>query len=107
MPSLPIRNTELHSHSQDNFKDFKELQDLCGRERPKHLIADFAIPRGLESQDTAGVPEKARTQVLGVYTRDVKIDGKKYAVLEDFENKKEHLVPFKEEYSRLELTTRS
>ncbi len=89
------------SYSGDEFKDFTELKHLCGRERPKHLIADFAMPRGFESQDTAGAPEKVRTQVLGVYTRDVTIDGKKYAVLEDFENKKEHLVPFKEKYSRL------
>ena len=87
------------SYSGDHFKDFKELKDLCGRERPKHLVADFALSRGFEYQDTAGAPEKARTQMLGYYTRDVTIDGKKYAVLENFETKKEHLVPFKEEYA--------
>jgi Ti-type conjugative transfer relaxase TraA len=89
------------SYSGDHFKDFKKLKDVCGRERPKHLVADFAMPRGFESQDTAWAAEKALTQIRGCYTRDVTIDGKKYAVLEDFENKKEHLVPFKEEYARL------
>jgi hypothetical protein len=58
-------------YSKDNFKDFKELQDLCGRERPKHLVAYFAMPRGFESQDTALAPEKDRIQILGYYTRNV------------------------------------
>jgi len=88
-------------YSKDTFKEFKDLQDCCGRERPKHLVADFAAPRGFESQDTAWAPEKARTQMLGYYTGDVTIKGKKYALLEDFENRKEHLVPFKEEYAHL------
>src|SRR5271157_1193864 len=88
------------SYSGDHFKDFTELKDVCGRERTKHLVADFALSRGFEYQDTAGAPEKARTQMLGYYTRDVEIDGKKYAVLENAETKKKHLVPFKEEYSQ-------
>jgi len=88
------------SYSGDHFKDFTELKDLCGRERPKHLVADFALSRGFEYQDTTLASEKARTQMLGYYTRDVEIDGKKYAVLENAETKKKHLVPFKEEYSQ-------
>jgi len=31
------------------------------------------------------------------------MDGKKYAVLEDFETKKQHLVLFKEEYGQLKM----
>ena len=89
------------SYSGDHFKDFKELKDVCGRERPKHLVADFALPRGLECQDTAWACEKALTQIRGCYTRDLTVDGQKYAVLEDSENNKRHLVPFKEEYAHL------
>jgi hypothetical protein len=62
-----------------------------------------AMPRGLESQDTAWAPEKDRTQILGYYTRNVDIDGKKYAVLEDFDTQKKHFVPFKEEYGQLKM----
>jgi Ti-type conjugative transfer relaxase TraA len=90
-------------YSGDHFKDFKELQDLCGREKPKHLIADFALSRGLESQDTSLPAEKAAAQIIGYYTRNVEIDGKKYAVLENFESKQRHLVPFKEEHGRLQM----
>ncbi len=86
-------------YSEDNFKDFKELQDLCGRERPKHLIADFAICRGLDSESQPPLPDERRL-VQGYYTRNAEIDGKRYAVLEDFETKKQHLVPFKDEYSQ-------
>jgi len=42
-------------------------------------------------------------QVFGYYTRNVEIDGKKYAVLENFESKQRHLVPFKEEYGQLQM----
>ena len=86
----------------DNFKDFKELQDLCGRERPKHLIADFAICRGLDSESQLRLPDKAHV-IEGYYTRTVERDGKKYAVLEDFETKNQHLVLFKEEYGQLKM----
>jgi Ti-type conjugative transfer relaxase TraA len=86
-------------YSGDNFKDFKELQDLCGRERPKHLIADFAQCRGLDSESQLQVANKPHA-IDGYYTRNVEIDGTKYAVLEDFETKKKHLIPFKEEYSQ-------
>ena len=89
------------SYSGDHFKDFKELKDVCGRERPKHLVADFGIPRGFECQDTAWAAEKALTQMRGCYTQNLTVDGQKYVVLEDFENKKQYLVPFKEEYERL------
>jgi hypothetical protein len=89
-------------YSGDHFKDFKELQDLCGRERPKHLIADFAICRGLDSESQLPLPDKAHV-VEGYYTRNVEMDGKKYAVLEDFETKKQHLVLFKEEYGQLKM----
>jgi hypothetical protein len=89
------------SYSGDHFKDFKELKDVCGRERPKHLVADFGIPRGFECQDTVWAAEKALTQMRGCYTQNLTVDGQKYAVLEDFENKKSYLVPFKEEYERL------
>jgi len=43
-------------YSEDNFKDFKELKDLCGRERPKHLIADFALCRGLDRNLSYSLP---------------------------------------------------
>jgi len=86
--------------SGDTFRDFKELQDLCGKERPKHLVADFAICRGLDSESQLPLPDKPRV-IEGFYTHNVEIDGKKYAVLDDFESKKRHLIPFKEEYGQL------
>jgi hypothetical protein len=46
-------------YTGDNFKDFKELLDLCGRERPKHLITDFALCRGLDSESQLPIPDKA------------------------------------------------
>jgi Ti-type conjugative transfer relaxase TraA len=83
-------------YSKDTFKDFRELQGLCGRERPKHLTADFAVCRGIGSKAEL----HASRTIEGVYTRDAELDGKKYIVLEDFENKKKHMVPFKEEYGQ-------
>ena len=52
---------------------------------------------------TLPLREKSFTHIAGYYTRNVEIDGKKYAVLEDFETKKQHLVPFKEEYGQLKM----
>jgi hypothetical protein len=87
-------------YSKDNFPDFSDLQSTCGRERPKHLIADFAICRGFDSESQPPLPDKVRI-IEGYYTRNVDRDGTKYAVLENFETKKQHLVPFKEEYGQL------
>jgi hypothetical protein len=36
-----------------------------------------------------------------LHHKDREIDGRTYAVLDDFENKKRHLIPFKEEYGQL------
>jgi hypothetical protein len=83
-------------YSEDHFKDFKELKDLCGRERPKHLAADFAVCRGIGS---AAELHASRT-IEGVYSRDAEVDGKKYVVIEDFENKRQYMVPFKKEYAQ-------
>ena len=91
-------------YSGDNFKDFKELQDLCGRERPKHLIADFAMPRGLDSESQATAWSRQGSASIPATTPATsRCDGKKYTVLEDFETKKQHLVPFKEEYGQLKM----
>jgi hypothetical protein len=87
-------------YSKENFPDFADLQSTCGRERPKHLIADFAICRGFDSGSQPPIPDERRL-VQGYYTRNVNKDGEKYAVLENFETKKQHLVPFKEEYGQL------
>jgi hypothetical protein len=43
------------------------------------------------------------TSSEGYYARNVEIDGKKYAVLDDFETKKQHLILFKEEYGQLNM----
>ena len=86
-------------YSKENFPDFLDLQSTCGRERPKHLVADFAVCRGLDSESQLPLP---RPHVIeGFYTRNVEIDGRRYAVLDDFENKKRHLIPFKEEFGQL------
>jgi hypothetical protein len=47
-------------------------------------------------------PYKSRV-VEGYYTRTVRLDGKKYEVLEDVEADKQHLVSFKEEYRQLDM----
>ena len=69
-------------------------QDCCGRERPKHLVADFSLSRGIAAEAEF---YKVRT-IEGYYNRDVEIEGKKYAVLDNFVNNKKHLIPFREEY---------
>jgi hypothetical protein len=81
-------------YGRDQFNDFNELKDCCGRERPKHLVADFALSRGV----AAGAEFYEARTIEGFYNRDVEIDGKKYAVLDDFMNNKRHLIPFREEY---------
>lgn len=35
-------------YSKEEFKGFKDLQDVMSRERPKSLIADYGLPRGIE-----------------------------------------------------------
>src|SRR5271157_4756326 len=94
------RDDVILCYSEDTFKDFRELKDLCGREKPKHLVADFAVCRGLDSESQLPLPDKPHV-IEGFYTRTVEIDGRTYAVLDDFENKKRHLIPFKEEYGQL------
>jgi hypothetical protein len=89
-------------YSKDNFPEFSDLQATCGRERPKHLIADFATCRGLDSESQLRIPDKTPV-IEGYYTRAVEMDGKKYAVLEDFDTQKKHLVPFKEEYGQIKM----
>ncbi len=44
------RDDAILYYSKDTFTEFKDLQDCCGRERPKHLVADFAASRGLGSE---------------------------------------------------------
>ena len=90
------RDNVILYYSADTFKGFEELQETLSRGRPKYLISDFALSRGLDS----GAELSRYRTVEGVYTREAEIDGKKYVVLEDFENKKKHLVPFKEEYAQ-------
>ena len=38
-------------YSKDEFKDFKDLQRVMGRERPKGLVIDYSLPRGIEPDD--------------------------------------------------------
>jgi len=38
-------------YSKDEFKDVKDLQKVMGRERPKGLIIDYSLPRGIETDD--------------------------------------------------------
>jgi hypothetical protein len=38
-------------YSKDEFKNFEDLQKVMGRERPKGLIADYGLPRGIQIDD--------------------------------------------------------
>ena len=35
-------------YAKEEFKDFQDLQRVMGRERPKGLIVDYGLPRGIE-----------------------------------------------------------
>jgi Ti-type conjugative transfer relaxase TraA len=37
--------------SKDEFKSFEDLQRVMGRERPKGLVIDYGLPRGIEPDD--------------------------------------------------------
>jgi hypothetical protein len=59
------------------------------------------ISRGLDFESQLPAPDKS--PIIGYCMRTVELDGKKYAVLEDFDAKKQHLVPFKQEYGQLQM----
>jgi hypothetical protein len=78
------------------------LNRVLGRTRQKNLVADFALSRGIEADESIILQSKP-VRIKGYYDREVIRDGKKFIVLKDLdrEGKPEHLVPFKEEFSKL------
>ncbi|HNY69996.1 MAG TPA: Ti-type conjugative transfer relaxase TraA [Syntrophorhabdus sp.] len=55
-------------YSKDEFKSFEDLQKVMGRERPKGLIIDYGLPRGVEPDDRLIQAEK----MMSIEDRNVK-----------------------------------
>jgi hypothetical protein len=79
-----------------------KLTEFTASLRPTVVAFDTITYRDLDYESQLPLPHKAHV-IEGYYTRNVEIDGKKYAVLDDFDTKKQHLVPFKEEYRQLKM----
>lgn len=54
-------NTAMY-YGKDDFKEFEELKQVMGRQRPKALAVEYAEPRGIEADDRLTLaPIQART----------------------------------------------
>jgi Ti-type conjugative transfer relaxase TraA len=54
-------NTTMY-YGKDDFKEFEELKQVMGRQRPKALAVEYAEPRGIEADDRLVLaPAQART----------------------------------------------
>jgi len=54
-------NTAMY-YGKDDFKEFEELKQVMGRQRPKALAVEYAEPRGIEADDRIVLaPVQART----------------------------------------------
>jgi hypothetical protein len=48
-------------YAKEEFKGFEDLQRVMGRERPKSLVVDYGLPRGIEVDNRVIEAEKAMT----------------------------------------------